>query len=80
MPKKTLKAVMASLVKVRKTVLCIQKKVQSVLVQLASGSDAEVREAACAAIAAAMAVIGEKPALTMLADVADDRTKMAKVR
>lgn len=43
-------------------------------------ADVEVRSAATDAIGAAMAVIGEKPALTMLGDIAGDAGKMAKVR
>lgn len=42
-------------------------------------ADTEVREAACAALGAAMAVIGEKPMMTMMGDIADDKLKMGKV-
>lgn len=38
-----------------------------------------MREAACAALGAAMAVIGEKPMMTMMGDIADDKLKMGKV-
>eukprot|EP00080_Pristionchus_pacificus_P000601 PDM60621.1 zyg-9 [Pristionchus pacificus] len=56
------------------------KALAPLLVKHTGDADTEVREAACAALGAAMAVIGEKPMMTMMGDIADDKLKMGKVK
>jgi len=42
-------------------------------------SDPEVREAAYAALGSAMRTIGEKPMMTLIKTIADDKLKITKV-
>ena len=42
-------------------------------------SDPEVRDASFSALGAAMKAVGEKASMVLLADIAEDKTKMAKV-
>ncbi|GMT15008.1 hypothetical protein PFISCL1PPCAC_6305, partial [Pristionchus fissidentatus] len=56
------------------------KALAPVLVKHTGEADTEVRETSCAALGAAMAVIGEKPMMTMLGDIAEDKLKMGKVK
>ena len=41
--------------------------------------DPEVRDAAYAALGSAMKAVGEKPMLSFLSDIVEDKLKMAKV-
>ncbi|CAI5438088.1 unnamed protein product [Caenorhabditis angaria] len=50
------------------------------LIKHSGDSDSEVRDACYAAMGAMMRAIGEKPALSLLADIATDNIKMGKIK
>ncbi|GMR36867.1 hypothetical protein PMAYCL1PPCAC_07062, partial [Pristionchus mayeri] len=56
------------------------KALTPLLVKHTGDADTEVRDAACSALGAAMAVIGEKAMMTMLGDIGDDKLKMGKIK
>uniref|UniRef100_A0A915Q0H8 TOG domain-containing protein n=1 Tax=Setaria digitata TaxID=48799 RepID=A0A915Q0H8_9BILA len=58
----------------------ILKSLAPVIVKLTGDSDPEVRDASYAALGAAMKAVGEKSCMVLLADIAEDKVKMTKIR
>lgn len=57
----------------------VLKSLAPVIVKLTGDSDPEVRDASYAALGAAMKAVGEKSCMVLLADIAEDKVKIAKV-
>ncbi|VDO17394.1 unnamed protein product [Brugia timori] len=57
----------------------ILKLLAPIIVKLTGDSDPEVRDASYAALGAAMKAVGEKSCMVLLADIAEEKVKMAKV-
>ncbi|VDO29637.1 unnamed protein product [Onchocerca flexuosa] len=58
----------------------VLKLLAPIIVKLTGDSDPEVRDASYAALGAAMKAVGEKLCMALLADIAEDKMKMAKIR
>ncbi|KAM3717569.1 Zygote defective protein [Dirofilaria immitis] len=58
----------------------VLKLLAPTIVKLTGDSDPEVRDASYAALGAAMKAVGEKLCLALLADIAEDKVKMTKIR
>ncbi|VDN07875.1 unnamed protein product [Thelazia callipaeda] len=58
----------------------VLKSLFPVMTKQTYDSDPEVRQASFAALGAAMKAIGEKPCMILLADIAEDKTKIEKIR
>ncbi|VDN91938.1 unnamed protein product [Brugia pahangi] len=58
----------------------ILKLLAPIIVKLTGDSDPEVRDASYAALGAAMKAVGEKSCMVLLADIAEEKVKMAKIR
>ncbi|EJW84345.1 hypothetical protein WUBG_04745 [Wuchereria bancrofti] len=58
----------------------VLKLLAPIIVKLTSDSDPEVRDASYAALGAAMKAVGEKSCMVLLADIAEEKVKMAKIR
>lgn len=57
----------------------VLKLLAPAIVKHTADSDPEVRDASYAALGAAMKAVGEKSCMVLLADIAEDKGKMAKV-
>uniref|UniRef100_A0A0R3RZL0 Cytoskeleton-associated protein 5 n=1 Tax=Elaeophora elaphi TaxID=1147741 RepID=A0A0R3RZL0_9BILA len=58
----------------------VLKSLAPIIVKLTGDSDPEVRDASYAALGAAMKAVGEKSCMVLLADIAEDKMKMTKIR
>ncbi|KAL3984838.1 CLASP N terminal family protein [Acanthocheilonema viteae] len=58
----------------------VLKSLALTIVKLTGDSDPEVRDASYAALGAAMKAVGEKSCMVLLADIAEDKVKITKIR
>ncbi|CAG9538175.1 unnamed protein product [Cercopithifilaria johnstoni] len=58
----------------------VLKSLAPIIVKLTGDSDPEVRDASYAALGAAMKAVGEKSCMVLLADIAEDKVKIAKIK
>ncbi|MFH4974191.1 hypothetical protein AB6A40_000900 [Gnathostoma spinigerum] len=58
----------------------VLKSLAPLLVKHTGDPDPEVRDAAYAALGAAMKAVGEKACLVLISDIAEDKTKMSKIK